>query len=125
MMKHFACFALSMMCLFANASSVVAANVPSKPTQLTCEALVKPLGMDDPKPELSWVLQDPRTGAAQSAYQIQVASSAASLASGKADVWDSGRVASNQSVHVSYAGSALAASKRYFWRVKVWDQNGK
>ena len=47
------------------------------------------------------------------------------LASGKADVWDSGRVASNQSVNVRYAGPALAVSKRYYWRVNAWDQNGK
>src|SRR5690349_5639978 len=119
MMKRLPCFVLCLTCVFTLATTVVAANVSSKPTQLTCEGLVTPLGMDEPSPELSWVLQDPRTGAAQNAYQVQVASSAKLLAAGKADVWDSGRVSSSQSVNVRYAGPVLAASKRYYWRVKA------
>jgi alpha-L-rhamnosidase len=96
----------------------------AKPVELKCDSLVNPLGIDSKAPMLSWQLRDERFGARQTAYQIEVASRSALLAAGKADVWDSGRVESDQSAGVRYAGPALAAEKRYFWRVKVWDKDG-
>jgi alpha-L-rhamnosidase len=97
----------------------------SQPVKLECEALTTPLGMDGEKPLLSWKIEDSRHGAKQSAYQIQVASTAEKLASGKADVWDSGKVESDNSVGVAYGGPAFEPSKRYYWRVVTWDQEGK
>jgi alpha-L-rhamnosidase len=97
----------------------------SKPAQLNCDSLVTPLGIDSKAPMLSWQLRDEGFGARQTAYEIQVASSSALLAAGKPDVWDSGRVESDQSAGVNYAGPALLPEKRYFWRVKVWDKDGK
>ncbi|HWC19902.1 MAG TPA: alpha-L-rhamnosidase N-terminal domain-containing protein, partial [Terriglobales bacterium] len=85
--------------------------------------MTTPLGVDDPQPLFSWQLQDDRQGAKQTAYQIQVATQNA-LLSTKPDVWDSGRVQSDQSVSVAYGGPALQPSKRYFWRVRVWDKDG-
>ncbi len=87
--------------------------------------MIAPLGLDDAKPRLSWQLRDSRDGARQTAYEIEVATKAALLAAGKADVWDSGKVASDRSVGVVYAGPELAAERRYYWRVKVWDKDGK
>ena len=96
-----------------------------KPTSLTCESLTQPMGLETEAPLLSWKLQDGRQGAKQSAYQIFVSSRQGTGRAGeKADVWDSGRVASDQSVNVRYAGPALQPEKRYFWRVKVWDKDG-
>jgi alpha-L-rhamnosidase len=95
------------------------------PKQLSCESLAEPLGMDAARPRLSWKLSDPRRGAKQTAYQIEVASSKAKLESGQPDLWDSGKVSSEASRNVSYQGPALAASKRYYWRVRAWDQDGK
>jgi alpha-L-rhamnosidase len=106
------------------AGTVALAQV-GKPAKLECESLVTPLGMDAEKPTLSWQLRDTRDGAKQTAYELQVASSASSLAVGKADIWDSGKIASSDSIGVAYAGPALQASKRYFWRVRVWDRDGK
>jgi alpha-L-rhamnosidase len=97
----------------------------TKPVKLQCESLFTPLGMDVKKPVLSWKIEDSRPGARQTAYQIQVASTAESLARGKADVWDSGRVESENSRSVPYGGAALEPSKRYYWRVVIWDQDGK
>jgi alpha-L-rhamnosidase len=97
----------------------------AKPVKLECESLITPLGMDTAKPQLSWKTQDTRSGARQTAYQIQVASKAEVLIGGKGDVWDSGRVESSNSQGVSYGGPAFEPSKRYYWRVLVWDQDGK
>ncbi len=104
---------------------LTASGQSAKPTKLECESLSTPLGMDAKAPVLSWIIQDSRPGARQSAYEIQVASSSSALTAGKADVWDSGRVESGDSIGVSYGGPALAPSKRYFWRVLVWDRDGK
>jgi alpha-L-rhamnosidase len=96
----------------------------SGPTELRVDDLKTPLGIDDAAPRFSWQLRDPSRGAKQTAYEVQVASSAETLQQGKADVWDSGRVDSEQSLNVRYAGAVLGASARYFWRVKVWGAKG-
>jgi len=95
------------------------------PELLRTDDLVTPLGLDDPAPRFAWVLKDVGRGAKQSAYELLVATKPESLKAGKADVWDSGRVASGQSVGVVYAGKPVVASTRYYWRVLAWDKDGK
>ncbi len=85
-----------------------------------CEYSVNPLGLDHPAPRFSWTLGSSQRGQMQSAYQIQVASSEAALAGG-GDKWDSGKVSSDRSVNVPYAGSALSSGERCSWRVRCWD----
>ncbi len=94
------------------------------PVELRVDNLSTPLGIDDGTPSFSWQLQDDARGARQSAYEVQVAASAAALANGQT-LWDSGQIASPQSINVRYAGAALKPGTRYFWRVKVWDVAGK
>ena len=95
------------------------------PTHLQCEAMQEPLGIDITNPRLSWQLQDSRRGAMQTGYEIRVASSAESLAQDHADIWDSGRVNSDQSVNVLYGGPAVESRRRYYWQVRVWDSQGQ
>ncbi|MGO9316910.1 MAG: family 78 glycoside hydrolase catalytic domain [Terracidiphilus sp.] len=97
----------------------------SSPAALRVDEMSTPLGIDDAQPRFSWQLRDSRQNARQTAYRLLVASQPELLAVGKADVWDSGRVASAQSVGVPYAGAALAPSTRYHWKVLVWDQAGE
>lgn len=94
-----------------------------KPTSLRCEHAVNPLGIDAAPPRLSWKLEGKRRGERQTAYQIQAASSEAKLSSGTADFWDSGKVVSDESILLPYAGKALHSSQQAFWRVRVWDQD--
>jgi alpha-L-rhamnosidase len=101
-------------------SAMGAAGGAGRPDGLRTDALVEPLGIDTARPMLSWKLVDGSAGARQTAYEIFVSS-----APGKADVWDSGRVESGQSLGVAYGGPALVASHRYFWRVEVWDKDGR
>ncbi|MFJ6125699.1 alpha-L-rhamnosidase [Streptomyces griseoviridis] len=95
---------------------------PLTVTAPTVEYVRHPLGLDTARPRLSWPLASTASGARQSAYRIKVASSAARLA--RPDVWDSGRIASADSVLVPYAGPELRARTRYFWSVRVWDAAG-
>jgi len=90
---------------------------------LTTNSLVDPLGTDAEAPAFSWQIVDGRAGARQSAYRVTVASSAAKLNAGKPDIWDSGKVASDQSVNVAYSGPELHSRTRYYWRVRVWGNN--
>ncbi len=98
------------------------------PVDLRCEYLVDPLGVDQPQPRLSWKIeatrQKPQRGIKQTAYQILVASSEMLLKPGKADLWDSGRVESDQSIHVDYAGKPLKSQMPCFWKVKVFSTTG-
>ncbi len=93
------------------------AEGPGAPTDLRCEYWVNPLGIDVPRPRLSWRVNDPRRRAVQSAYRIIVAT-------GAEEVWDSGKVESDQSVHVPYAGRPLRSGCRYRWKVRTWDAAG-
>lgn len=93
---------------------------------LRCEYLINPLGIDSRSPRLSWKMAavDPKArGLAQSAYQIVVARSESTLRLEKETLWDSGRVTSDQSLHVSYGGKPLASHDAYWWKVRVWDQD--
>ena len=87
------------------------------PQRLRCEHLVNPLGIDTRHPRLSWEVRasDPAArGLAQTAYQVLVASSPELLAEGRADLWDSGRVTSDQSHLVPYAGAPLTSGAALF-----------
>ncbi|GGP52469.1 family 78 glycoside hydrolase catalytic domain [Saccharothrix coeruleofusca] len=77
------------------------------------------LGTDVARPRLSWVLTAGGHGARQTAYEVEVGTTP-----GRADVWSSGRVDSDRSVGVEYAGPALRPRTRYHWRVRVRDASG-
>jgi alpha-L-rhamnosidase len=95
------------------------------PVRLRCEYLVNPLGIDTAAPHFSWQSDNSKRNWKQSAYEISVASSGENLSAGKADIWDSGKVESAESVGIDYQGPALQSRKRYFWKVRVWDAAGQ
>lgn len=103
------------------------ANLPSKPvvTDLRCEYQREPLSIECLAPRLSWVTQCEAQSWRQSAYQILVASDPKRLKPAEADLWDSGRVQSDQSLLVSYSGKRLSSRQTCFWKVRVWDATGK
>jgi alpha-L-rhamnosidase len=98
---------------------------PSAPFDLRCEYLTNPVGIDVRQPRFSWVLEDSDRGELQSAYQILVATSPQRLARQQGDQWDSGKVASDHSIQVSYAGKPLASGHIYYWAVRFWDREGR
>ena len=92
---------------------------------LRCEYLVNPTGIDQAAPRLSWVVESSQRGQMQTAYRVLVASSEANLQADQGDLWDSGKVASDDTTAVVYAGKPLASGTRYFWKVMVWGKNDK
>ncbi len=92
---------------------------------LRCEGRREPLGIDAPRPRLSWVLRSDRRSAMQGAYRVLVASSPEALGDDRGDLWDSGKVASDRSIHVEYEGKALSSRTACHWKVMVWDGGGE
>jgi len=98
---------------------------PSAPADLLVNGVSNPLAIDRDDTRFTWRSADTGCGATQTAYQILVATSVADLAAGDMEDWDSGKVESNKSASVEYAGKPLPAATRCWWKVRVWDQTGK
>ncbi|MDP2982998.1 MAG: family 78 glycoside hydrolase catalytic domain [Candidatus Latescibacter sp.] len=95
-----------------------------KSADLRCEYLTNPLGIDASNPRLSWILGSSERGEIQTAYQILVASDRKNLDKNSGDLWDSGKVSSDQSTLVPYAGKPLKSGMACFWKIRAWDKNG-
>ena len=65
---------------WALAATRAEAEPQTGPVELRVDELKTPLGIDDPAPRFSWQLADPARGAEQTAYELEVASQAESLA---------------------------------------------
>ncbi|MFG2015961.1 family 78 glycoside hydrolase catalytic domain [Actinomadura geliboluensis] len=93
-----------------------------RPADLQVGHLPSPLGIDAERPTLSWRFAAGPRNAAQSAYQVRVATSRDRLA--RPDLWDSGKVG-GPAVSAVYAGRALKSRERAIWQVRVWDGDGR
>jgi alpha-L-rhamnosidase len=95
------------------------------PSDLKTEWLANPHGVDILNPGLSWLLNSAGRNEKQIAYQVLVASSEAALATDIGDMWNSGRVISDEQNNIVYKGTSLISGRRYYWKVKVWDGNNR
>ncbi len=94
----------------------------TRPVQLRCNYFENPLAIHDAAPRLSWRLaSDGRRGARQTAYRITVST----RRNGRADLWNSGKVATDATTHIAYRGTPLASRQRAWWQVEVWDEKGR
>ncbi|HLP00913.1 MAG TPA: family 78 glycoside hydrolase catalytic domain [Opitutaceae bacterium] len=118
-------------CLFASWSAtvglIVAAAVAASDGyalsvgSMTTNARTNPLGIGNVDISFGWTIEAAERGVVQSAYQVRVGSSEAG-----ADIWDSGRVASDRQVDVLLPENVnLASARRFFWQVRIWDGNGR
>ncbi|MBK0370901.1 alpha-L-rhamnosidase [Flavobacterium agrisoli] len=94
-------------------------------TNLQCEKLNNPEGIDVLQPRLSWKIKSSENDVKQTAYQIIAASTLDKLNANSGDLWDSGKISSDNSINVKYAGKALEGKKEVFWKVKVWTNKGE
>ncbi|MBI5386228.1 MAG: family 78 glycoside hydrolase catalytic domain [Verrucomicrobia bacterium] len=95
------------------------------PMDLRCEYETNPLDVDAPQPRLFWKLDSAERGQRQTAWHVLAASTPELLARDRGDLWDSGRVASDETTHLRYAGQPLKSSQQVFWKVRVWDQDAR
>jgi alpha-L-rhamnosidase len=94
-------------------------------TNLRCEYLQEPLGIDTAGPRLSWIIESRQRGQRQTAYQVIVSSSLAALEREQGDLWDSGKVVSDETAHVEYSGRPLGSRQTCHWKVRAWDRDGQ
>lgn len=112
--------------LLAGLGAALAARaVPPGVTHLRCEYLENPTAVDTRRPRLFWHLDSDERGQRQTAWRVLVASSRALLDAERGDLWDSGRVDGDATSHIAYAGQTLESRQPCFWKVRVWDKDGK
>ena len=92
--------------------------------EMRCEYAVNPMGVGTASPRLDWIDESNQRGELQTAYQVLVSSSLERLRDNLPDLWDSGKVASDQNIQIVYQGQPLASGQRCYWKVRVWDRAG-
>ena len=111
-------------------TGLILALVMSLSAQLMVNSLItdyktNPIGIDNPTPKLSWIIQSDQANTMQASYEIRAALSPTDLAKAKKQIWNSEKVASSQSIHIKYDGQALKSYERVYWQVRVEDNHGK
>lgn len=92
---------------------------------LRCEYQLRPLGIDRMDPRFSWMVGDADDGFSQKSYRIIVGTDSLTVAEGKGDMWDSGEVFSSLQNGIRYAGKPFQPQSRYYWCIRVVDNEGK
>lgn len=95
-----------------------------EPIGLKCEHLSNPLGIDIPNPRLTWMLKDTRQDAMQTAYQIVIGTDSIAVTHNIGESWNTGKQLKSDII-VVYKGKKLNPLTKYYWKVNVWDKDGK
>ncbi|MBQ2351093.1 MAG: family 78 glycoside hydrolase catalytic domain, partial [Bacteroidales bacterium] len=103
---------------------LISTTISAQVFELRCEGLQSPLGIETTTPHFSWKNTLTHNNQQQKAYEIQVASDSTALAKGRADIWKSDRIESDEQIMVAYTGTPLQERQLYYWRVRTWDENG-
>ena len=85
---------------------------------LRIENLDKPLGIDTAEPRFSWQITSNKPNVRQTAYHIIVCDD-------KGEIWNTGKVESDQQLWIHYAGKQLQSNTACTWKVKVWTTQGE
>src|SRR5690606_39149249 len=117
-LHRFACIFVACLPLLATAGTI-------RPDKLTCEYIENPLGLDERAPRLSWTLASEKRNQTQTAYELIVADNVTDIRRKKGTVWATGRVESEQNIHITYGGQPLQSFTRYNWREPEYARQGK
>ncbi|MDD4189985.1 MAG: family 78 glycoside hydrolase catalytic domain [Mangrovibacterium sp.] len=96
-----------------------------RPVNLRCEYKTDPVGIDTPQPRFSWMIDSREPGVRQRAYQLCVADSKELLRRPGSDIWNTGKICSGSNFSVVFPGITLEPARRYFWKVRIWDESGR
>lgn len=94
-------------------------------SRLYVENKINPVGVSEMYPRLTWVLASSKRGTVQSAFDIRVSENPESLQKGIDLIFSTGKIPSDQSVYVQFTGNTLKPGRKYYWQVRVWDQNDR
>ena len=96
--------------LLAVAAVVLKAEVTV--TTLKTDYKTNPMGMDNPVPRSSWILQSDQMNSMQESFEIRTALNLKDLQKGRNLLWKSNEMASSKSIHVEYGGPPLQSFQR-------------
>ncbi|WP_423128634.1 family 78 glycoside hydrolase catalytic domain [Gaoshiqia sp. Z1-71] len=92
---------------------------------LFVENKINPVGVSEIYPRLTWQMQASARNVTQSAFEIRVSEDLSSLLKGLDLIFHTGKIPSDQNVYVPFTGSTLQPGRKYFWQVRVWDDQDK
>ncbi len=118
-------FLFSTLVLLLTGCKTMSQNEKLDLSNLRCELLVNPEGVDILSPRLSWEIRSDQRNIRQVAYQVIVSSDPERLDNNIGDLWNSGKVVSDQSHLVTYKGKKLESRSRCYWKVKIWSEHGE
>jgi alpha-L-rhamnosidase len=95
------------------------------PINLKTENAQNPQGLSEFKPKFSWQIKAVTKNSKQTAYQLIVSSTEVNLKKNIGDIWDSKKVNSPNSENITFAGKVLEPTKKYYWKVKIWNEKAK
>ncbi len=113
-----------LLCAISPTMAIAAHAGHLRAAHLRCESKRDPLGIDERLPRLGWIVESDRRAETQTAYRLLVASTMERLAHDEGDLWDTGRVQSDETTHIVYRGKPLNSRQRCFWKVMTWDRDG-
>ncbi len=76
-------------------------------------------------PRFSWELASSENGQKQTAWQVIVSDDLKTTEAGKGNIWNSGKRKSHETFGIEMEGTPLKSFTKYYWKVRVWDSNGK
>ena len=117
-MKKLLIILLALLSLSASAAKKKVVRPDVSVGKLRVENLDKPFGIDTAEPRFSWQILSNKQDVRQTAYQIIVNDD-------KGEVWNTGKVASDQQLWIPYAGKKLQSNTHCTWKVKVWTTVGE
>ncbi len=120
-MKYFPLF-ISM--FFLSLSSFSQSDNRISVIKLLCNRTENPAVINTPNPNFSWQLHSGLRSQTQSAYRILVADNLDDIKKLQGKIWDSKKMVTDKSILVNYIGNRLNPAQKYFWKVKVWNQDG-
>jgi len=92
---------------------------------LRCEMLMNPLGIDIKEPRLCWQINSTQRNVQQTAYHIIISTTKEKLDKNEGDVWNSGKINSSESIHITYSGKELVSRAKCYWKVKIYTNKGE
>lgn len=121
------CFLFLMVMAGVTGAKAVPLDPPSsmRPGDLRCDFVTNPLAINTATPRLGRTLPSLEETHGQQAYHILVSSSLAKLHENNGDLWDSGRINSDQSQLITYGGTALLSRQHAYWKVRIWNQDNR
>lgn len=117
-MRRLLIILLALLSLTASAAKKKVVKPDVSVGNLRVENLDQPLGIDTAEPRFSWQITSDKKDVRQTAYQIIVNDD-------KGEVWNTGKVESDQQLWIPYAGKQLKSGTSCTWKVKVYTNNGE